>query len=83
MSDEDFYEPGSPFKVHPDDLIVHGRRWRRERDEARAERDRLRDALAYLADPESWAGDPLKHATTLYGHDTPYELAKRALGGGS
>ena len=36
-------------------------------------------ALEYLADPESWAGDPRKHATALYGHDTPFELAQRTL----
>lgn len=45
-----------------------------------AERDRLREALAYLADPESWGGDPLSHDAVLYGHDTPYELAVTALG---
>lgn len=44
--------------------------------------DRMRAALEYLADPESWAGDPLTHDAVLYGHDTPYELARAALGRG-
>jgi hypothetical protein len=38
-----------------------------------------REALAYLADPENWLGDPHDQAATLHGHDTPYELAGAAL----
>jgi hypothetical protein len=36
-------------------------------------------ALRYLADPESWHGDPASHEAMLLGHDTPYELARAAL----
>jgi hypothetical protein len=42
--------------------------------------DRQRTALEYLADPENWLGDPHSQEATLHGHDTPYELACRALG---
>lgn len=42
--------------------------------------ERYEEALAYLADEESWGGDPHEHGTVLYGHDTPYELASAALG---
>lgn len=38
------------------------------------------DALAYLADPDNWLGDPLDQTSTLHGHFTPFELARRALG---
>lgn len=41
---------------------------------------RLRDALVYLADPESWQGNPHDHASVLLGHFTPYELARETLG---
>jgi hypothetical protein len=41
---------------------------------------RLRDALVYLADPESWQGNPDDHAAVLLGHFTPYELARETLG---
>jgi hypothetical protein len=41
--------------------------------------DPLRAALEYLADPESWGGDPRSQEATLYGHHTPYELAREAL----
>lgn len=41
--------------------------------------DRLREALEYLADPESWGGNPLSQEASLYGHDTPFELARAAL----
>lgn len=44
-----------------------------------AERDRYRAALEILANRANWAGDPLKHHTILYGHDTPFEIAERAL----
>ena len=37
---DDEYELGSPVKGDPDDPIVYGNRWRRERDQARAERDK-------------------------------------------
>ncbi len=40
---------------------------------------RLRAALAYMADPENWAGDPHQITSHLHGHDTPYELARDAL----
>lgn len=39
----------------------------------------LLTALEYLADPQSWGGDPLDQQAWLYGHDTPYELAVTAL----
>ena len=45
--------------------------------------ERWRTALAYLADPESWAGNPHDLTTpmaTLHGHDSPFELARWALG---
>lgn len=38
------------------------------------------DALAYLADPGNWLGDPLDQTSTLHGHLTPFEMARRALG---
>lgn len=38
-----------------------------------------REALEYLADPESWLGDPCSHEAWLLGHDTPYELARAVL----
>lgn len=41
---------------------------------------RLRDTLEFLADPESWLGDPHDQTSTLHGHFTPFELACRALG---
>lgn len=44
-----------------------------------AERDRLRAALEYLADPESWLGDPHAADAMLYGHDSPFELAVAVL----
>jgi hypothetical protein len=37
-------------------------------------------ALAYLADHESWQGDPHDQTATLHGHFTPFELARKALG---
>jgi hypothetical protein len=37
------------------------------------------EALAYLADPENWLGDPHDQTATLHGHDTPYELAVASL----
>lgn len=40
-------------------------------------------ALRYLADPESWGGDPREQGATLYGHDTPLELAARVLAEGA
>jgi hypothetical protein len=36
--------------------------------------------LAYLADPESWQGNPHDNTSVLFGHFTPYELAREALG---
>lgn len=39
----------------------------------------LREQLTILADPESWAGNPLELGVTLYGHDTPFEIATRLL----
>jgi hypothetical protein len=47
---------------------------------ALAERDAMKSALDYLADPESWGGNPLSQEATLYGHDTPFELARGVLG---
>lgn len=38
------------------------------------------DALAYLADPGNWLGDPLDQTSTLHGHFTPFEMARMALG---
>ena len=40
----------------------------------------MRRALEYLADPESWLGDPHDQRSSLFGHDTPFELAAQALG---
>jgi hypothetical protein len=53
-----------------------------EIDQDRTDNDveKAHAALLYLADPESWGGDPTVQGATLYGHDTPYELARRALG---
>lgn len=45
----------------------------------RDERRRLVGALAYLADPKSWLGNPHDLTATLHGHDTPYELARAVL----
>lgn len=42
--------------------------------------DRWLRALAYLADPDSWLGDPHDQTAVLLGHDTPFELARQALG---
>jgi hypothetical protein len=39
----------------------------------------LRDALEHLANPENWMGDPHSQEATLYGHDTPSELARAVL----
>ncbi len=47
--------------------------------EAETERDRYKTALDYLADPQSWGGNPHDQTTPLYGHDTPFELAVAAL----
>jgi hypothetical protein len=44
-----------------------------------AERDRLRAALEYLADPDSWLGDPHLADAALFGHDSPFELAVAVL----
>ncbi len=41
--------------------------------------DRRRAALDYLADRANWSGDPHDQDSTLHGHDTPYELAARAV----
>lgn len=38
------------------------------------------NALRILGDPENWQGDPHDQAATLYGHFTPFELARKALG---
>ncbi len=63
-----------------------GERWisersdvEKSRSELRAERDRYKAALDYLADPQSWGGNPRDQTTPLYGHDTPFELALAAL----
>lgn len=40
----------------------------------------MRMALEYLADPESWLGDPLDQQAVLLGHHTPFEMAATALG---
>lgn len=53
--------------------------FQRQLEQVQAERDSLRETLRYLADPESWGGDPRSHDAVLYGHDTPYELALAAL----
>lgn len=51
-SDDDEYVFPPPEPVHPDDAIVHGARWRRERDEARQQ---LRGAVeASAAVVEAW-----------------------------
>jgi hypothetical protein len=41
--------------------------------------ERMRNALEYLADPESWSGDPHNQESCLYGHYTPFELATAVL----
>lgn len=46
------------------------------------EREAHLKALRILADSESWSGDPLSQESTLYGHDTPYELAVEAIAAG-
>ena len=45
----------------------------------RLDNERMRAVLVYLADPENWLGDPASQESTLYGHDTPWELAFRVL----
>jgi hypothetical protein len=63
------------------DLTVTERDHERQTvDALKQEIARLRDALAYLADPESWQGNPDDHASVLLGHFTPYELARETLG---
>lgn len=44
-----------------------------------AERDRYREALVTLADEDNWGGDPRESCANLYGHFTPFELAREAL----
>jgi chromosome segregation ATPase len=63
------------------DLTVTERDYERQTvDALKQEIARLRDALAYLANPESWQGNPHDHASVLLGHFTPHELARETLG---
>lgn len=41
---------------------------------------RMRQALEYLADIDSWLGDPHDQRSVLFGDATPFELAAEALG---
>jgi len=41
---------------------------------------RCETALEELADPENWHGNPHDQSAWLFGHFTPYELAREALG---
>jgi hypothetical protein len=50
-----------------------------ELERLRRENARLRLALEYLADKESWLGNPLAADAMLFGHDSVYELAVAAL----
>jgi hypothetical protein len=54
MSDE--WQWSEPERVSPDDPIVHGTRWRRERDAARRQLevavDRLEQIAAFEVDPD-------------------------------
>jgi hypothetical protein len=50
-----------------------------ERNRLRAQNKRMRVALEYLADRESWLGRPEYPRAMLYGHDTPFELAVATL----
>lgn len=43
------------------------------------ERDRYREALEVIAERDNWSGDPLKLGSYMYGHDTPFEIARTAL----
>lgn len=46
---DDHYTLGPPERVHPDDPLINGTRWRRERDEAREALQTLRlSAEAYV-----------------------------------
>jgi hypothetical protein len=38
------------------------------------------ETLEFLANPESWEGNPHSHDAILLGHFTPYELARITLG---
>lgn len=42
--------------------------------------ERMRAALEYMADKDSWLGNPHDQTAVLFGHDTPYELARETLG---
>lgn len=42
---DEIYEPGEPESVHPDDPLIHGPRWRAERDQLRKENAVYYDAL--------------------------------------
>jgi hypothetical protein len=37
------------------------------------------EALRYMADPKSWLGNPESHSAVLFGHGTPFELARDTL----
>lgn len=39
----------------------------------------LRDAVEVLADHDNWHGNPESLESYLYGHDTPFEIAREAL----
>ena len=79
-------QEGSPGVLHEVDqafydLTVRERDHERQRvDRLAAEIEALRKALVYLADPESWSGNPHDQAAMLHGHFTPFELARQALG---
>ena len=54
----DDWTPGPPVTASPDDPIVHGARWKAERDEARAKVERLREALRwYIAAADNDRGE--------------------------
>jgi hypothetical protein len=50
-----------------------------DRNRLCTQNQRMRNALEYLADRESWLGRPEYPQAMLYGHDSPYELAQAAL----
>lgn len=44
-----------------------------------ARADRAEKALRILADPEGWHGDPTSLESHIFGHFTPFEIARDAL----
>src|SRR4051812_24233894 len=69
VDDPHVWNPGPAERVSPDDPLINGARWRRERDEAReqlrgavAENERLRHEVQARDDVIYHAAEHLRHA---------------------